>query len=468
MLVTTLAGNPADLRARCALRALAAQGSKSAAWSMIAPAPDLASEGGAAVRHGSPCMAWQQPAFPRPRRSRPPPGGPAFGEVASIIAVVYALPRGAACRWPSRSRAEARLRRSISCWCARSARRASQGSRSARWSRAIRPNFVVNEDIRLSASGADDAFLERARIRRADRGAGAAATLYLGGRRRIDPRDRTAIIVDDARNRDRRDGPGGARGHPQLGATLVPCWPCRWRRWVIVARWRPGRRGVCLEPASAYGRRRLLRRFPPAERRRDDRPARLKARSRTHRNRTSVDLPRAQTCARTRAGCRIASRRPAARDNEQMYHRRRDGDRWISTQPARWLPIAHGPGELTSAERGSRSRVAEANPGLAAADRPGAMQNGVGTMTDADDATSPERRSARWGTWPEALRRADDARACFPAEKAVGLLLPRRRRGGQRRAGERSATSTGNMLHRTRTLMLRGNVTSLAPKVAGA
>ncbi|CCM79441.1 erythromycin esterase family protein [Rhizobium mesoamericanum] len=57
------------------------------------------------------------------------------------------------------------------------------------------PETVVNQNVRL-ASGADDAYLERARQRELvelER----RRMLYLGNRARVDPKGRTAIIVDD-------------------------------------------------------------------------------------------------------------------------------------------------------------------------------------------------------------------------------------------------------------------------------
>lgn len=57
------------------------------------------------------------------------------------------------------------------------------------------PQTVLNEDI-LRASGADEAYVERARTRELAE-MERRRTLYLGGRPRIDPAGRTVILVDD-------------------------------------------------------------------------------------------------------------------------------------------------------------------------------------------------------------------------------------------------------------------------------
>jgi putative phosphoribosyl transferase len=57
------------------------------------------------------------------------------------------------------------------------------------------PQTILNEDIRR-ASGADDAYIERARARELAEMERRRA-LYLGDRARIDPKGRTAILVDD-------------------------------------------------------------------------------------------------------------------------------------------------------------------------------------------------------------------------------------------------------------------------------
>lgn len=57
------------------------------------------------------------------------------------------------------------------------------------------PQTVINEDVRRR-SGADDAFLERARARELTE-LERRRTRYLGDRAQVDPRGRTAIVVDD-------------------------------------------------------------------------------------------------------------------------------------------------------------------------------------------------------------------------------------------------------------------------------
>ncbi|WP_025661468.1 erythromycin esterase family protein [Rhizobium sp. IBUN] len=57
------------------------------------------------------------------------------------------------------------------------------------------PETVVNQNVRL-ASGADDAYLERARQRELVELERRRA-LYLGNRERVDPKGRTAVVVDD-------------------------------------------------------------------------------------------------------------------------------------------------------------------------------------------------------------------------------------------------------------------------------
>src|SRR5690606_5122138 len=57
------------------------------------------------------------------------------------------------------------------------------------------PQTVLNEDI-LRASGADEAYVENARVRELAE-MERRRTLYLGGRSRIDPAGRTVILVDD-------------------------------------------------------------------------------------------------------------------------------------------------------------------------------------------------------------------------------------------------------------------------------
>ena len=59
----------------------------------------------------------------------------------------------------------------------------------------ISPQTVINEDVKR-ASGADDAYIERERAREL-REIERRQALYLGSRKPVDPRGRTAIVVDD-------------------------------------------------------------------------------------------------------------------------------------------------------------------------------------------------------------------------------------------------------------------------------